>query len=79
MQDLEEKRCLMTRFAKETGSFIKVPKKEVKKQEDGPFDTSSEVVSKVTFEPNLNECPFPVAMMNEFTRMRRKNRENQAL
>ena len=79
MQDLDEKRCLVTRFAKETGSFIKVPKTDVKVQEDSELDTLSDAVKKVTFVPNLSEVPFPTQLMNEFTRMKRKNRENQAL
>ena len=79
MQDPEEKRCKLTRFAKETGSIIKIPKVEPKVQSDGPLDTLGELVSKVTFEPNLTECPFPTQLMNEYVRMKRRGKESRAL
>ena len=46
---------------------------------EGPLDTATEWVNKVTWEPRVDACPFPPEFLNEMTRMTRKNREGQAL
>jgi hypothetical protein len=71
----------LTRFSKESQQFIPIPKKEdkFKKQEEGPRDTTAELVQKVTFTPNVLECPFPPSLMNELERMKRKNIESVAI
>ncbi|KAI9101175.1 translation protein SH3-like domain-containing protein [Phlyctochytrium arcticum] len=48
-------------------------------KKEGALDTTKDVVAKQTFQLNITQCPFPSAFMNELERMRRKNRESQAL
>jgi hypothetical protein len=60
------------------GNLIPVPEKEnpFKGQAAGPLDASPEIVNEITYDPAK---PFPNEFLNELLRMRRKNRETQAL
>jgi hypothetical protein len=77
----EKGRADLTRFSTESQQFIPLPPREdkFKEQEEGPRDTLPEEVQKVTFHPNVFECPFPPSLMNELERMRRKNIESVAI
>eukprot|EP00842_Homolaphlyctis_polyrhiza_P002109 jgi/Hompol1/289/HPOL_005289-RA len=55
------------------------PENKFKKLAEGPHDTRPSLVSQVTWVPDAFKCPFPAPFMNELERMRRKNREAQAL
>ncbi|KAI8915608.1 translation protein SH3-like domain-containing protein [Gorgonomyces haynaldii] len=69
------------RLSKLSNQLIPIPEKEdpFKQLQEGPLDTKPDVVNETTFYPSLNVCPFPPSFMNEMERMRRKNRESQAL
>lgn len=66
-------------LATETVIPIPEPPNEFKGREEGLLDTPKDIVAQVTWQPSLDQCPFPVPFMNELERMRRKNREAQAL
>lgn len=44
--------------------------------QDGPLDTPKSIVEKITFQPRLNEPPFPIALLNELEKAKRKNKES---
>lgn len=78
VQDPAKKRSVLTRFAKVTGNYIPF-KEEDSNVEETPRDTKLEVVNRVTFQPQLDHCPFPASLMNELERMKRRNKEAAAL
>ncbi|KAI8929851.1 translation protein SH3-like domain-containing protein [Entophlyctis helioformis] len=71
----------MQRLSLATQTLIPVPEPEskFKKLAEGANDTKANLVSQVTWKPDITKCPFPSPFMNELERMRRKNREAQAL
>ncbi|EGF76493.1 hypothetical protein BATDEDRAFT_92666 [Batrachochytrium dendrobatidis JAM81] len=74
-------RKVQRRLSLATDTVIPVPEPEnpFKKLEEGALDTKPAIVSQVTWTPDITQCPFPPPFMNELERMRRKNREAQAL
>ncbi|KAJ3152187.1 hypothetical protein HDU89_001406 [Geranomyces variabilis] len=68
------------RYSPSTGSLIPkpTPRDPFASKDIGPLDTAKDVVEAHTFTPNITECPFPNAFMNELERMRRKNKESHA-
>ncbi|KAH6585722.1 hypothetical protein BASA50_001057 [Batrachochytrium salamandrivorans] len=75
------KRKVQRRLSLSTDTLIPLPEREdpFKALKEGALDTSPAVVSEITWSPNILTCPFPAPFMNELERMRRRNREAQAL
>lgn len=63
-----------------SGDILKIPEKDTGFSDtEGPLDTPADVVSQVTFWPDMKTSPFPNSWMNEVYKMKRKGKEGAAL
>ncbi|KAL3894203.1 MAG: hypothetical protein SGCHY_005415 [Lobulomycetales sp.] len=70
-----------TRISVASGNYIPIPERPdpFKDQKPGPLDTPADIVKKVTWNPDINECPFPTPLMNQLYRLKRIGQEGKGI